>query len=375
MKNFLSDVFKRARRIDHSKKTLYLHIGMGKTGTTALQLFFADNRHALQQQGILYPKLGEVSSAHHKLSPHVPRFLENTWSFMSAAEWAPQVANTDCRSILLSSELISRTSPEQVEPFCDSVQALFDLKVVIYVRRQDDIIMASYNQHIKSGMQKRPILDIYREMIPKFDYEALLSPWEESVGADGIIVRPYEYGQFFDGDLRKDFLKNVLGTEVGERFRFDSTNPNPGLSKVTGEYLRMINNVVEDKVRKKRFLELLLDLALYPRNDLDWDQDKEAYLPAHKRLEIIEQCHNSNAAVAYKYLQRDDGRLFYNAAPEVNQPWYGNELSAQTVASLSRYLAEQDPGLMRWLADQVPQYCDDEKHAVKSAARLLAAAS
>jgi hypothetical protein len=374
MKNFLSDIFRRTRRIDQQKKTLYLHIGMGKTGTTALQLFFADNRHALEQQGILYPKLGEVSSAHHKLSPHVPRFLEQTWNFMSASDWAPQVANTRCQCILLSSELISRTSPEKVGPFCDSVRALFDLKVVIYVRRQDDIVMASYNQHIKSGMQKRPLLNIYQDMIPKFDYDALLSPWEESVGADSIIVRPYEHGQFFDGDLRKDFLKNVLGVEIGDRFRFDSTNPNPGLSKVTGEYLRMINNVVEDEVRKKRFLDLLLDLALHPRNDLEWDQDKEAYLPADKRLEIIEKCHKSNAAVACKYLQRDDGHLFHNVAPEMNQPWHGNQLSTQTVASLSRYLAEQDPGLMRWLANHVPQYCDDEKYAVKSAARFLAAA-
>ena len=38
--------------------------------------------------------------------------------------------------------------------------AWFVPKVVMYVRRQDDIIMASYNQHIKSGLQKRQLIDM-----------------------------------------------------------------------------------------------------------------------------------------------------------------------------------------------------------------------
>ena len=40
------------------KKKLYLHIGMGKTGTTALQHFFWDNRDILAAKGICYPKVG-----------------------------------------------------------------------------------------------------------------------------------------------------------------------------------------------------------------------------------------------------------------------------------------------------------------------------
>ena len=64
MKNFLSDIFRRTRRIDQQKKTLYLHIGMGKTGTTALMvthdpqeaMFMADrimvmNRGQIEQIG------------------------------------------------------------------------------------------------------------------------------------------------------------------------------------------------------------------------------------------------------------------------------------------------------------------------------------
>ncbi|HNQ42503.1 MAG TPA: hypothetical protein PKL22_10430, partial [Saprospiraceae bacterium] len=40
------------------KKTLILHVGMGKTGTTALQNFFWRNRDVLAHHDIAYPETG-----------------------------------------------------------------------------------------------------------------------------------------------------------------------------------------------------------------------------------------------------------------------------------------------------------------------------
>ena len=89
------------------KKKLYLHIGMGKTGTTALQDFFAHNRQALGEMGISYPERGTMSNAHHLLSPHIPRFLEDQWQFETVDEWAPVLAEESVGNVLLSSELMA----------------------------------------------------------------------------------------------------------------------------------------------------------------------------------------------------------------------------------------------------------------------------
>ena len=374
MTQIFSRLFGQFRNSNSTKKSLYLHIGMGKTGTTALQVFFSGNRKAMEKQGVAYPRLGEIEGAHHLLSPHVPRFLRNTWKFKSVDDWAPELATTDVDSILLSSELMSRATPNELLPFCESIMKWFVPKVVIYVRRQDDIIMASYNQHIKSGLQKRQLTDVYQKMIPKFDYEALLSPWEDVVGRENIIVRPYEKVQFFDGDLRKDFLKNVLGINVHDSFTFDRTNPNPSLTKVPGEYLRMINNVVADPARKERFRDLLLDLTLNPDKRVDWPRNYEPYLPKDIRRAIIRESDASNLVIVKKYMDQGDRMLFLDPVPEGTDTWEGNRLPQQMVSSLSAYLAEKDPELILWLARELPQYLDDETYVVRSAARMLTSA-
>ena len=49
------------------KKTLYIHIGTGKTGTTAIQSFFDLNKIGLMKQGFKYIDSGRVGINHHLL--------------------------------------------------------------------------------------------------------------------------------------------------------------------------------------------------------------------------------------------------------------------------------------------------------------------
>ena len=52
--------------IDCMEKTIYLHIGGRKTGTTAIQLFLSSNRAQLKKKGYLYP--GYPRHAHHEIT-------------------------------------------------------------------------------------------------------------------------------------------------------------------------------------------------------------------------------------------------------------------------------------------------------------------
>ncbi len=55
-------------------KTVYLHIGTHRTGSTSIQRFMANAEEALAEQGIIYPKTGRPDTdwtnqyGHHELA-------------------------------------------------------------------------------------------------------------------------------------------------------------------------------------------------------------------------------------------------------------------------------------------------------------------
>jgi hypothetical protein len=217
------------------KKTLILHVGMGKTGTTALQNFFWRNRDVLAHHDIAYPETGAVSGAHHLISPHVSKRMHYPgWHYMRPAEWIGTVKRLPQNRILMSSELMVRSAPQKILDFCKELQSHFDLKICFYLRRQDNIIMAGYNQQVKTGSQIKPLPVVLDKLIEGFDYVKLISPWEAAVGADNLIIRPYERKQFYQGDLVRDFLWFILRIDDVDGFSFEtSENPNPRFSAAT----------------------------------------------------------------------------------------------------------------------------------------------
>ncbi len=353
------------------KKKLFLHIGMGKTGTTALQDFFWDNRKLLAQLGVSYPKTGMQSNAHHLLSPHIPRFLEGQWNFQKVRDWAPELAKCKQDRILLSSELMAWADEAAARKYCAQVSAWFDVYVVIYLRRQDNIIMASYNQQIKAGPQKRRIDMTYPKQIERFDYQKILAPWVDSLERGRIIVRPYERGQFHGGDIRRDFMHHVFGIEVDERFKLREGNANPRLSLATGEYKRMLNNLVQDGQKNMRFNELLMRYAAeQDQNSTNYYSSQSLLSPA-QRLEILDATRKTSTAIARQYLHKPDGRLFEEPEPDVGEEWSGIDLSREDADAITRFLKQQDPGLMRWLEQQIKEKKDHLAYQVKHSARFL----
>ena len=354
------------------KKKLYLHIGMGKTGTTALQDFFAHNRGPLGKLGISYPDHGVMSNAHHLLSPHVPRFLEDQWQFETVDEWAPVLAEQDASRVLLSSELMAWADEAIARKFCAQVSAWFDLHVVCYVRRQDNIIMASYNQQIKAGPQRRRIDLIYRKQMERFDYPRILAPWADSLEPGKVIVRPYEREQFHGGDIRRDFMHHVFSVDLGKQFDLHQGNSNPRLSLAAGEYKRMVNCLVEDGKQNARFNELLMQYSAEVDASSTSVFSNQAVLSPEQRVEVIENSRKGNELIARLFLARDDGVLFVEPEPRLDDPWEGNELSANTAASITAYLNREAPELITLLGHQIKAYKDAMAFQKRKSARFLA---
>lgn len=353
-------------------KKLYLHIGMGKTGTTALQKFFFQNRRALKKQGICYPEYGAVSHVHHLVSPHVPRYLEGTLDFLPVDVWAPKLARVSEERLLMSSELIAWADEAEVRAFCQEVTRWFELHIVVYLRRQDNIMMASYNQQVKAGLQKRNIKTIVNHLIKRFNYEKILSPWVSELGQDRIKVGVYEKQQFYKNDIRSDFMHHVFGLDLDKTFRFSEENSNPGLTRAISEYKVFINNVVEDVRVNSRLNDLLFrcseELEVASRGIFS----EHSSLSPDLRLEVIEASEDINSKIAREYLGREDGVLFYDPLPVSSGDWAVQALEMDGAMRISRRLVEMDRDLMLWIAGEAERQSNSELPIRRFAAHIVA---
>lgn len=349
------------------KKRLVLHIGMGKTGTTALQHFFWSNRRTLEAHDIAYPSYGSVAEAHHLISPHVPPFLKDVWKFKSVDEWAPRLRKSAQSRILVSSELMAWALPEVVEAFCAAAGEYFDLRIVIYVRRQDKMIMADFNQLVKSGSQKRELERVLERQIRRFDYERLIRPWAASVGSDSVIVRPYERQQFHGGDIRRDFAWHVFGLELSDEFELSAQNANPRLSLSALEYKLHLNKLIDDTGQSARFNGILMDYSAREDDSTQNAFSTQSLLPAAARSHILACCSESNEAVARAYMHRSDGRLFYEAPPDESDDLAPAAGAGEQALAITRYIQERDPALVRLLSGSVESVLASDKRLHREA--------
>jgi hypothetical protein len=333
------------------RKTLYLHIGHGKTGTTALQEFFWENRKRLAQCGIDYPAYCVIAGAHHALSPHQPEFLHGI-PFKKVEEWAPIIARGAAhRKILLSSELIAWSSPEVIYRYCTELKKYFDLKIVLYLRRQDELIMAAYNQQVKAGRQQQPILDVLEKNITRIDFQERIQAWENCAGGGNVILRPFEKRQFHRDDIRLDFLHHVFGMTEFEGFTLDSNNSNPRLSPVALEYKRLLNRLFDDARLSNRYNEVLLAYSTETDKDSTRIHGKVTLLSPQDRLRILKRFEEHNARLGEIYLPGK--KLFLTDPPDADEPWTPLAPDKTELRSISSYIQQRNRALHAELMDSI----------------------
>lgn len=136
-----------------SDRHVYFHVGALKTGSTHLQALLWHNRDALRSDGVLLPGRGQRD--HFDIGwdiMEVPRpddYPGKPWSG-SLARAAEEFRDSDCHSLLISDERLSRARPEQIDRAVD----LFDgaqIHVIYVVREFAGLIPSHWQENIKNG--------------------------------------------------------------------------------------------------------------------------------------------------------------------------------------------------------------------------------
>ena len=391
------------------KPVLYLHIGSPKTGTTALQECLAKNQNFLMQNKICYPPYRKghykISNAHSDLSRAImSEYLERN-DVVDLKRYEPPISvicnvknifkENNSNTLILSCESLFETSGF-IEWFPDSAYTKplilgrrkytmeyfketfkeFNIKIVCYLRRQDDYIESLYNQ-----IGKKPC-NVYNEFLyfPEnafgkreirggascdvsflnkllnvrfIDYYKNLCQWAEIYGKENIIVRPYEKSQLPNG-IEYDFFTNVLG------FKSDLLTELDLYKEVNVSFNK---DIIEYKLAAHPFdmKNELEELNNSPALDYLKQNNKKNILTARQADEILEYYKVGNEKIAREYLNREDGILFYEKRREEKDDYTG--LSLQAAIDISRELAL----IQKNKEQQIKSECDIIKKKLETA--------
>lgn len=251
------------------KPTIYLHIGAPKTGTSNLQGSLACADETLRKHGFLYPRSCRQGVAHHVLvcdliDKYQARRMPDVWfgDYPRGKSWGAleqEIAGYDGRleGVILSSELFFGQSHNLDRMLGDINRSLagYPVKVVIYLRRQDQMYSSFYNQDVKGTRQWGHSAYRFYQTHQLFqrNYYEMVSLWASAFGADNIILRPFEPGADVVGDFCQTLGIPTVPRIEGER------NESLGMNQLFIK--RCLNLVGFEKSMNERVLDLLFSLC------------------------------------------------------------------------------------------------------------------
>lgn len=318
--------------------TLYIHIGYHKTGTTAIQNYLWKHRARLKKRGVLYPAVALSGPTHAKLAnvfkgqkfhdviaqmrgdvgpgdadPYELAPGEDAESLYSELHKA--IDRGKCPTTVISSEcFLEWIDPAEVARYVSRLG--MDIKIVIYLRRQDLWIESVYNQIIKDRYLRYSGDFSSMPQHEQMNYLAVLDDWAAHFGVENLVVRAYEGGQLKNGNVIDDFL-SILG--IDERFdsaKSSARRDNASLHKDVVKVLIETNALQLCELEHALVLESLDEVN---STLLERDGGEAAkILSDAKRKDILKRYAEVNRTVAMRYMKRDDGVLFYDTPQIVN---------------------------------------------------------
>lgn len=186
-----------------------MHIGHGKTGTTAIQNQLYAARHILKEGGIIYPEVGIppavgpiLQTAHHwlcnNLNSNDKTGLDDLNAVRSKLTRIKNEADKlQAARVIISSELLCYAN-ERLPKVYKEVFYDYRITVVYFIRRQDDLIKSAYLQAVKQGRDKskpwgnsKSPLEFAKHGWRGFLFLNLADRWASVLGEENVRVILY----------------------------------------------------------------------------------------------------------------------------------------------------------------------------------------
>lgn len=312
--------------------TVILHIGAGKTGSTAIQHALSFNTRRLEEAGFIYPRILNVTRKYglidHNNLAYALFDSRLTADLAAVSSHLDSLATTG-KTIILSAEVFymrpfESKYPNHINYIREKRDAILrthnllksfdEVKIVCYVRRQDLWFESIYNECVKQCKHGGMSFKEFLAGIQERHFAEQLDLWAEFVGQQNIIVRPYEKSQLCNGNVVDDFAKILGHLPVGglSPAPENQSTVNTRLSRDTLEFSQIIYQLDLDSIERKFWQQALWmvseDMLLAHGEPASWQQ----LIEFNERKRLLDKYTGTNRYVAKKYLGRFEDTLFYD---------------------------------------------------------------
>lgn len=198
------------------QQTVWIHIGRGKTGTTALQRHLADNAETLLAYGVHYPaaaggaqRIGHDTFGKALITTIPSYMIPPKDPDLALQAMAAEVSESVAPQILISTEQLALADPGRVRTFLDGLGRRYEYRILYFVRSQDELAESEYNQLLRV---RRVTGSLSEYAQTSFDGNFLMTAtaWENAFGNGSVACHVYSA-------RHPRVLEQVLGSLGAER--------------------------------------------------------------------------------------------------------------------------------------------------------------
>ena len=342
---------------------LVFHIGMAKTGSTAIQRFLYENGNALKQYGWSYPNLknelpnieqcrflkeknGDLFHIYNYALVN-PKVFNKNWDIL----WKQVLKHLENWNVIISSEDLFNYSAD----FWERVREKYDrIKAVVYLRRQDRFIESSWNELIKdTNCLDKTFYEYVNDSTEmrqlNLEYKERLDEISSIIGKDNLIVRVYERKQFCG---RKHTLESDFLSAIGIEPNWDDFIPcNTENLRLQGNYIeikRLCNPLISMSKCTETNLAMYVDFGRVSGH-FEGAGQGIGYFTSSERKKVLERFSLGNEETARKYLHREDGVLFYDDKIDypIYEAYHCSSFEQDLIRLFSGILCDQENKLNR----------------------------
>lgn len=284
-----------------------LHIGGSKCGSSAIQAYLSRNAETLAARGVGVP--GKNLDFSSEVTGEQIWYFENSVASGDTEAIASRMGilsetarDSGIETVIVSAENIC--NHPALAPVLAEALRMNEVRVVFYVRRQDEFLISSWQQW---NLKRFDSVEVFLAARAGRDarWFSMVTPWAEAFGDDVLTVRPFLRNALKNGDVIADFF--AVSGLPNDGLQPLSRDANPSFDEALARLAHRVRDVF-DGPHDNRFYDVMARLL---GKDALKKGSASSLLDLETRKEILALYEEENAALKSRFMPDvTEGPLF-----------------------------------------------------------------